>query len=155
MPSAWAPYVNSMRMQARVAVSATDLDTVAGAVSEMARSCGDCHQASGFAVAFGFDQRPPADVQNVTTQMQRHLWAADRMWDGLIGPSDKAWEWGTEMLSEVTLTRSPPSLQKNSRWTGSCRRSAKSGTRAAPRQPASHGAPSTEGSCPCAPIAIA
>lgn len=104
MPDAWAPYIDEMRMQARLAASAKDLETVAAAVSEMARSCGDCHQASGFAVAFGFDQRPPADVQNVTTQMQRHLWAADRMWDGLIGPSDNAWDWGTEMLSEVTLT---------------------------------------------------
>lgn len=104
MPDAWAPYMNEMRMQAKVAASARDLETVAAAVSEMARSCGDCHQASGFAVAFGFDQRPPEDVQNITTQMQRHLWAADRMWDGLIGPSDKAWRWGTEMLSEVTLT---------------------------------------------------
>lgn len=104
MPDTWAPYMNEMRMQAKVAASATDLETVAAAVSEMARSCGDCHQASGFAVAFGFDQRPPEDVQNIMTQMQRHLWAADRMWDGLIGPSDKAWGWGTEMLAEVTLT---------------------------------------------------
>lgn len=104
MPDAWAPYIDNMRMQAKAAASATNLETVASAVSEMARSCGDCHQASGFAVAFGFDQRPPGDVQNLMTQMQRHLWAADRMWDGLIGPSDKAWEWGTEMLSEVTLT---------------------------------------------------
>lgn len=104
MPDAWAPYVKEMRMQAKVAASAKDLESVAAAVSEMARSCGDCHQASGFAVAFGFDQRPPEDVQNLMTQMQRHLWAADRMWDGLIGPSDKAWGWGTEMLAEVTLT---------------------------------------------------
>lgn len=104
MPDAWASYVNDMRDQARIAAAADDLNAVAGAVSEIARSCGNCHEATGFSVAFGFDQRPPAEQQNLMTQMQRHLWAADRMWEGLIGPSDKAWEWGTEMLSEVNLT---------------------------------------------------
>lgn len=104
MPAGWAPYVNSMQAQARVAASAVNLETVAVAVSEIARSCGDCHEATGFAVAFGFDQRPPADVQNLMTQMQRHLWAADRMWEGLIGPSDQAWQWGTDMLAEVNLS---------------------------------------------------
>jgi cytochrome c556 len=103
MPSAWAPYVNEMRAQARVAATASDLTTVAYSISEIARSCGDCHSATGFAVAFGYDQRPPEDVQNVTTEMQRHLWAADRMWEGLMGPSDVAWGWGTEMLADVQL----------------------------------------------------
>lgn len=104
MPAAWATYVNDMRVQAKIAATATNLETVAMAVSEIARRCGNCHEATGFAVAFGYDQRPPEDVQNLMTQMQRHLWAADRMWDGLIGPSDKAWTWGTEMLTEVNLT---------------------------------------------------
>jgi len=106
MPDAWAPYVNDMRMQASVAASAENIETVAVAVSEIARSCGSCHAATGFAVAFGYDQRPPAEEQNLMTQMQRHLWAADRMWEGLIGPSDIAWEWGTEMLAEVQLAGS-------------------------------------------------
>lgn len=104
MPEAWAPYVSSMREQAQVAATAADLATVAAAVSEIARSCGNCHKATGFDVAFGYDQRPPEDVQNLMTQMQRHLWASDRMWEGLIGPSDKAWEWGTEMLADVNLS---------------------------------------------------
>jgi hypothetical protein len=104
MPDAWAPYLDDMRQHARVAANAQDLETAAVAVSEIARACGDCHRATGFDVAFGFDQRPPADVQNVMTQMQRHLWAADRMWEGLIGPSNQAWKSGTEMLAEVQLS---------------------------------------------------
>jgi cytochrome c553 len=104
MPEAWAPYVEELRRHARVAADAADLEMAAVAVSEIARTCGECHRATGFDVAFGYDQRPPAEVQNLTTQMQRHLWAADRMWDALIGPSDNAWRWGTEMLAEVKLS---------------------------------------------------
>ena len=104
MPEAWQPYLEEMRLYAARASNAQDLLTAASAVSEIGRSCGGCHQATGFKVAFGMDERPPSDVQNLRTQMQRHLWAADRMWDGLIGPSDAAWNRGTEILTEVQLT---------------------------------------------------
>jgi hypothetical protein len=32
--------------------------------------------------------------------MIRHLWAADRMWEGLVGPSSAAWEAGARVLAE-------------------------------------------------------
>ena len=31
--------------------------------------------------------------------MVRHLWAADRMWEGLVGPSDDAWLAGSSALA--------------------------------------------------------
>ena len=105
-PRSRAPYVEEMRRYARQAASAEDLVTAAAAIGETARTCGDCHRASGVVVAFGYDQRPANDAQNLTTQMQGHLWAADRMWDGLIGPSDQAWKLGTEMLAEMNLAAS-------------------------------------------------
>lgn len=104
MPDVWMPYVLEMRRYAARAANAEDLVTAAAAISEIARSCGGCHRASGFAVAFGFDEKPPQEQQSLKTEMQRHLWAADRMWEGLIGPSDRAWDQGTEMLSEAYLS---------------------------------------------------
>jgi hypothetical protein len=35
--------------------------------------------------------------------MQRHQWAMDRLWEGLIGPSDAAWTRGTAELAEEAL----------------------------------------------------
>jgi len=99
----WLPYVEEMRLYAARAAEAEDLVTAAGAISEIARACGGCHQASGIKVTFGYDERPPQDEQNLRTQMQRHLWAADRMWEGLIGPSDIAWQRGTDLLAEIQL----------------------------------------------------
>jgi len=103
LPGDWAPYVEELRHYARQVASAKHLGIAAASVSEMARTCGDCHQANGFDVAFGYDERPPEDVHNIMADMQRHLWAADRMWEGLIGPSDVAWDRATDILAEVTL----------------------------------------------------
>lgn len=41
--------------------------------------------------------------------MQRHQWAADRLWEGLIGPSDAAWSRGIRMLAEAPLHGTEPS----------------------------------------------
>ena len=101
---AWLPVVEEMRLYAARAAAAQDLTAAAAAVSEIARTCGDCHTASGVQVAMGFAEPPPASEQGLVTQMQRHLWAADRMWAGLIGPSDVAWKQGAEILAEVRLS---------------------------------------------------
>ena len=106
LPGDWEKYLAKLRQYAREAASARHLQFAAASVSEIARVCGDCHQANGIKVAFGYDERPSEERQSVMTQMQRHLWAADRMWEGLIGPSDAAWNRGTDILAEVMLTAS-------------------------------------------------
>jgi cytochrome c556 len=35
--------------------------------------------------------------------MIRHQWAADRLWDGLVGPSDVSWQAGAEVLRDAPL----------------------------------------------------
>lgn len=101
---AWLPSVEEMRHYAARAAAAEDLVDAASAISEIARNCGDCHVASGAEVAMGYSEPPSRDEQGLTTQMQRHLWAADRMWAALIGPSDAAWKQGAEVLADVRLT---------------------------------------------------
>ena len=101
---AWLPSVEEMRRYAARTAAAEDLVDAASALSEMARTCGDCHEASGVQVTMGYSDPPAPDAQGLTTQMQRHLWAADRMWAALIGPSDAAWKQGAEVLADVQLT---------------------------------------------------
>jgi len=101
---AWLPSVEEMRLYAARTATADDLVDAASALSEIARTCGDCHEASGVSVAMGYSAPPSPDAQGLATQMQRHLWAADRMWAALIGPSDAAWKQGAEVLADVQLT---------------------------------------------------
>ncbi len=103
MPAAWAPYIQEMRQYAAVAAAARDLEPVAVAVSEIARTCGECHRTSGAKPEFASVQRPPADAQGVSAQMHRHLWAADRMWESLLGPTEELWINATDLLATVDL----------------------------------------------------
>lgn len=106
LPGDWSPYVEDIRNYSREVASAGHLLFAAIAVSEMARTCGDCHQANGVSVNLSEDVKPPNNGDSVRAQMQRHLWAADRMWEGLIGPSETAWKQGTESLTEIQLNAS-------------------------------------------------
>lgn len=101
---AWLPSVEEMQYYAARTAAAEDLVDAASALSEIARTCGECHEASGVEVTMGYSEPPARDAQGLTTQMQRHLWAADRMWAALIGPSDTAWKQGAEVLADVRLT---------------------------------------------------
>ena len=102
LPDNFAPYVELMRNYAHQVVAADDLDSAAVAVSDMARTCGNCHLVNEINIGFD-DDRMPADWSDITSHMKRHQWAADRLWEGLIGPSDIAWNQGTDMLVDVPL----------------------------------------------------
>ena len=102
LPNNYQSYIESMRSHARDVVAAPDLETAAMAVSEMAITCSNCHQANDVALAFGYDTEPD-EWAEITAHMQRHQWGVDRMWEGLIGPSDESWDRGADMLVDVPL----------------------------------------------------
>ena len=102
LPEDFEPYVGLMRQYAREVNNALDLKSAAIAVSGMARTCSNCHLVNEVEIEFGYDQMP-ADWSDTVSHMQRHQWAADRLWDGLIAPSDTAWDRGMNMLVDVPL----------------------------------------------------
>lgn len=102
LPDDVAPYLKSMRNFGREVAGAANLTVAAVAVSSLAESCGNCHFANDVGLAFGFDTVPDEWADTVS-HMQRHQWALDRMWEGLIGPSDAAWNRGVDMLIDVPL----------------------------------------------------
>jgi mono/diheme cytochrome c family protein len=102
LPTSYEPFVEFMRSSARQVENAANLQEAGAAVSLMAQNCGNCHVASNLNVEFGYDDLPAGWSDN-ETHMQRHQWAVDRMWEGLIGPSDAAWYRGTSMLAEEPL----------------------------------------------------
>jgi cytochrome c553 len=99
MPEAGRPWLSAMRAEARATASATDIAAASGAASRMIKTCGDCHHAvrSGPTVVVG--SLPGEGGSATRTEMTQHQWAADRMRDGLIGPSDIAWAAGSVALS--------------------------------------------------------
>lgn len=102
MQPEWVPYVESMRAAARAALAATDVESAALATAELGNSCAECHTASGTSDQFDRLKKPKYD-ESTAAHMRRHQWAADRMWEGLIGPSARIWKQGAYLMAETAL----------------------------------------------------
>ncbi len=97
-----AGYVTEFRAAAQAVRDARDRGTLARAVGRLAASCGACHRGSNVRVELE-PATPPPGEPGAAAHMRRHLWAADRFWEGLIVPSDDAWARGAEALATAAL----------------------------------------------------
>ncbi len=88
-----------MQNAAQLALAAVDLKAAAVAVADMAQACGGCHLALSGPNFSG--SSPAGEESSVVADMERHRWAADRMWEGLVGPSETAWLAGAATLEDA------------------------------------------------------
>jgi len=94
--------MEDMRVHARSVVRAVDLTDAARATAEMAAACGRCHRLAGTGPdPAAWTMAPPG--RDAPGQMARHLWAVDRMWEGLVAPSDRLWQQGATALIDDPL----------------------------------------------------
>jgi cytochrome c553 len=105
-PPSWEPYRVELR---RIAGGLSDGATAAEAAkrtAEMAAICGLCHRAAGVHM----ERDMPALVEELNAGtgqlMKRHRWAVDRLWEGLVVPSDTAWTVGAGVLADAPLDTS-------------------------------------------------
>ena len=98
----YVPFILSMQEHASAILGAANVREAAADVSAIATDCANCHIASEVTVDFDNADEPPA-WSDMTSHMQRHQWAIDRLWEGLIGPSDVSWSRGIRMLAEAPL----------------------------------------------------
>jgi cytochrome c553 len=104
MPGDWQPWISKLQAAARPATTAKTLLAASQAIANTAAVCGECHIARGSGPQFptADRQEPDSGLSNTLSQrMERHAWAADRMWEGLIAPSDAAWHEGVSELSTM------------------------------------------------------
>jgi hypothetical protein len=91
------------RAGARV-VEATTIEAAGAATGRIAAACGSCHREyyPGMEPT-GNVEPPPGEEGDVATHMVRHAWASDRLWEGLVLPSNPAWEEGADAFAGVPL----------------------------------------------------
>jgi mono/diheme cytochrome c family protein len=108
-PGGWMSYVAKMQQAARVTSAAQTMEIAAVGVATMARTCAECHVATGRGPAFagGDNEGDAQDADTLGERMRRHMWAADRLWEGLTGPADDSWTAGAAVLARAPLP--PPS----------------------------------------------
>lgn len=98
----WQPYFAAIRDAAREIEAAPGIVGAARLTATLGRRCARCHEAIDARIAFPAEPRPPGDPKLVL-QMVSHEWAAEQMWQGLIGPSDARWLAGARALSQAPL----------------------------------------------------
>jgi hypothetical protein len=102
IPTGWEQHVAQMQRTAQLVVDAEAIEVAATATGEMGGICGGCHQGLDEGAQFTIVV-VPAEESGVVAHMLRHEWAVDRLWEGLIGPSDESWAAGAAALGEAAL----------------------------------------------------
>jgi cytochrome c553 len=107
LPPAWVEPMERMQASARRVKDSSDVPGVAAATADIGTSCGWCHQKLGGPTVEVTE--PPADDGSLDSRMKRHVWATERLWEGLYVPSTDAWERGAHVLSTSPF---PPEILK-------------------------------------------
>jgi hypothetical protein len=98
LPNTWQPSLERMQAAAREVGKAEDLAAAAAATGKVIEACGACHAAVAAGPKFG-PVPPLPEGESGPARMQRHQWAAERMREGMIGPSDERWQLGASAVS--------------------------------------------------------
>jgi cytochrome c553 len=96
-------HLEELRIYAGLAARAPDVSSASSAVARVAAACGSCHKAMKRGPRYAVVAGPPDGATPLATRMIRHRWAADRLWDGLVGPSDASWSAGASALRDAPL----------------------------------------------------
>lgn len=106
----YRPYLDSVRTAARSVAAAESVVAGAAALGKLGEVCASCH------LKFGGPDSPLAPVplaneDGADPNMVAHALATDRLWEGLILPSDTSWLGGTRVLMDaVRLDGDVPEL---------------------------------------------
>jgi len=103
LPEGSDRYSAIMREQATQVSKASGLQDAAMAAALMASACGDCHREYSVAPRFLMGAPPPGG-SGAKAEMALHVWASERMWNGLVGPDDFAWSSGAAALKTGWLS---------------------------------------------------
>jgi hypothetical protein len=102
-PGAWLEGIGRVQVLAAVAAKAQTIPQAANGIAALANECGQCHRATIEQPALDplepLPKRLP--VESFRQRMRRHGWALDRMWEGLVLPSENAWVSGASALADA------------------------------------------------------
>jgi len=102
VPEAWVPLYATFRSAAGSGARAESLAGGARAMTAVVLSCGTCHTALARGPVYPAPA-PDDAINEFQAAMFDHRWAAERLWEGVTGPWDLAWERGAAALAETRV----------------------------------------------------
>ncbi len=94
---AWQSSIDVLEYAAKRIGRNSDIPAAAAALADIGIACGACHKAAG-GPTVKLDAPPSTDA-SLASRMRRHVWATERLWEGLYAPSDASWNAGAAALS--------------------------------------------------------
>jgi cytochrome c553 len=101
LPAPLRPHLEAMREKARAFGGAETLTDAGQAFGRMLTHCGDCHKAVSGGPTFAMPPMPGGEA--LADRMQKHRWAADRMWEGLVIQDEEMYDAGANALTDVFI----------------------------------------------------
>jgi len=92
-----------VRDRAAALARAPTVDEACRLEAKLAAACAGCHVDAGMTPQLREFPPAPVDRPTVDARMARHRWAADRMWEGIIGGADEPWRAGLDVLAAAPL----------------------------------------------------
>jgi cytochrome c553 len=99
----WAKQTAAVRDQAARLAEATTVDAACERAAKLATACAGCHVEAGVVPEFRPPGPKPPDAPTIDARMARHLWATDRLWEGIVGAADDSWLEGLDVLAAAPL----------------------------------------------------
>lgn len=100
---AWAPQSAAVRERAVALSNATSVDEACRRMARLAEACAHCHVAANAVPEFRGPPELPPDRPTVDARMARHLWAIERVREGMIGAAEEPWRAGLDVLATAPL----------------------------------------------------
>jgi len=115
IPAETRPRIFDLRQRAEGLAGATDLHTVTVETAAVAGDCGDCHVASRANVGASFVLGDVPDASSRRRHAVVQSWGFNRLWEGVVGPSEASWAAGVRTLRDRSVvpegrTELPPAL---------------------------------------------
>lgn len=99
----WTRQAITVRERAAALARATTIAEACQREAKLAAACGRCHADAGASPEFRAHPLAPADHPTIEARMARHRWAADRMWEGIVGGADEPWQAGLDVIAAAPL----------------------------------------------------
>lgn len=104
LPEGSKPFVQAYQQAARL--GADDAAPTPGAqakqLATVVQACGGCHATNNVKHEWKVPDAPPRDP-GVRAHMARHGWAIERMYEGLVGPTESSWSQAAAILNDHAL----------------------------------------------------
>jgi cytochrome c553 len=99
----WAALTATVRDRAMAVARATSVDDALRKETQLAAACADCHREHHGSAMFEKPPAAPPDRPTLDARMARHRWAADRLWEAVVGDADAPWQGGLDVLATAPL----------------------------------------------------